>query len=201
MPENTSKQSTRNYEIDRTVSYSRQPAGRVKRVTVAVLVDNMRKVGADGKATQQPLTQSSRSKTSRKLVKNAVGFDEARGDSVNVVNAAFLRRESTDRSSPKWCRCGSGRGARHRAPGARCAGAGGAGAGGAAAADQEPGQSCRRRRRRSRWLARGWRTRTAGGPGAQSPLAYEQQIVQARSLVTQDPKRVAQVVKTWVGEP
>ena len=31
-------------------------------------------------------------------------------------------------------------------------------------------------------------------------LAYEQQIVQARSLVSQDPKRVAQVVKTWVGE-
>jgi flagellar biosynthesis/type III secretory pathway M-ring protein FliF/YscJ len=32
------------------------------------------------------------------------------------------------------------------------------------------------------------------------PLAYEQQLVQARGLVTQDPKRVAQVVKTWVGE-
>jgi flagellar M-ring protein FliF len=31
-------------------------------------------------------------------------------------------------------------------------------------------------------------------------LAYEQQIVQARTLVTQDPKRVAQVVKSWVGE-
>ncbi|HEY4975656.1 MAG TPA: hypothetical protein VII41_18740, partial [Steroidobacteraceae bacterium] len=32
------------------------------------------------------------------------------------------------------------------------------------------------------------------------PLAYEQQLVQARGLVSQDPKRVAQVVKTWVGE-
>jgi flagellar M-ring protein FliF len=34
--------------------------------------------------------------------------------------------------------------------------------------------------------------------GAGQQLAYEQQIVQARNLVTQDPKRVAQVVKTWV---
>jgi flagellar M-ring protein FliF len=35
---------------------------------------------------------------------------------------------------------------------------------------------------------------------AAAPLAYEQQIVQARNLVSQDPKRVAQVVKTWVSE-
>ncbi len=47
----------------------------------------------------------------------------------------------------------------------------------------------------------------ASGAGAAAPghppghqLAYEQQIVQARNLVTQDPKRVAQVVKTWVAE-
>jgi flagellar M-ring protein FliF len=38
----------------------------------------------------------------------------------------------------------------------------------------------------------------ARGAGAGQQLAYEQQIVQARNLVTQDPKRVAQVVKTWV---
>jgi flagellar M-ring protein FliF len=42
--------------------------------------------------------------------------------------------------------------------------------------------------------------RTAGAAAASPALAYEQQIVQARSLVGQDPKRVAQVVKTWVGE-
>jgi flagellar M-ring protein FliF len=33
-----------------------------------------------------------------------------------------------------------------------------------------------------------------------TPLAYEQQIVQAKTIVAQDPKRVAQVVKNWVGE-
>ena len=44
-PDNTSKQSTRNYEIDRTVAYTKQPAGRLKRLTVAVLVDNLRTTG------------------------------------------------------------------------------------------------------------------------------------------------------------
>jgi len=76
-PENTSRQNTRNYEIDRTVSYSRQPAGRVKRVTVAVLVDNIRQVGADGKAVERPLTKAEMDDITR-LVKDAVGFDEAR---------------------------------------------------------------------------------------------------------------------------
>jgi flagellar M-ring protein FliF len=36
--------------------------------------------------------------------------------------------------------------------------------------------------------------------GSPATLAYEQQVVQARNLVAQDPKRVAQVVKNWVGE-
>ena len=72
---------------------SRQPGGRVKRVTVAVLVDNVRKLGADGKVTQQPLAKEQIEDITR-LVKNAVGFDEARGDSVNVVNASFLEQEA-----------------------------------------------------------------------------------------------------------
>ena len=42
--------------------------------------------------------------------------------------------------------------------------------------------------------------RATAAPATNPSLAYEQQIVQARSLVGQDPKRVAQVVKTWVGE-
>jgi flagellar M-ring protein FliF len=42
--------------------------------------------------------------------------------------------------------------------------------------------------------------RPAGSAALGQSLAYEQQLVQARGLVTQDPKRVAQVVRTWVGE-
>ncbi|MFI4914590.1 MAG: flagellar basal-body MS-ring/collar protein FliF [Steroidobacterales bacterium] len=205
-PDNTSKQSTRNYEIDRTVSYTRQPAGRVKRVTVAVLVDNVRKVAAGGKVTQQPLSAAQLDDITR-LVKNAVGYDQARGDSVNVVNAAFLEQSEEvlkPEVVPMWQRPGVRDVARlalgalilvalalfvlrplvnnlashalvAHSPGSAAAGAGVA----------QPTYIEERA--------------AASGPPAAS-LAYEQQIVQARSLVSQDPKRVAQVVKTWVGE-
>ena len=201
IPESNSKQSTRNYEINRTLSYSRQPGGRVKRVTVAVLVDNMRKVGADGKTTQQPLAKEQIEDITR-LVKNAVGFDEARGDSVNVVNASFLDESGPPLKPevvPIWQRpmvrditrlvlgalvlvalaLGVLRPlvknlANHAVssapPQMLTAGAG-------------PGGDAR-----------------ANPAASSAALGYEQQIVQARSLVTQDPKRVAQVVKTWVGE-
>jgi flagellar M-ring protein FliF len=83
-----STQSTRNYEIDRTIAYTRQPAGRLKRISVAVLVDNVQVKGKDGKLTEVALTPEQVSRVTT-LVKDAVGFDEERGDSVNVVNSAW----------------------------------------------------------------------------------------------------------------
>jgi flagellar M-ring protein FliF len=83
-----STQSTRNYEIDRTIAYTRQPAGRLKRISVAVLVDNVEVKGKDGKLTEVTLTPEQISRVTT-LVKDAVGFDEERGDSVNVVNSAW----------------------------------------------------------------------------------------------------------------
>jgi flagellar M-ring protein FliF len=83
-----STQSTRNYEIDRTIAYTRQPAGRLKRISVAVLVDNVQVKGKDGKLTEVALTPEQINRVTT-LVKDAVGFDEERGDSVNVVNSAW----------------------------------------------------------------------------------------------------------------
>ena len=83
-----STQSTRNDEIDRTIAYTRQPAGRLKRISVAVLVDNVQVKGKDGKLTEVALTPEQISRVTT-LVKDAVGFDEERGDSVNVVNSAW----------------------------------------------------------------------------------------------------------------
>lgn len=84
----TSVQSTRNYEIDRTVAYVRQPGGQLKRLSVAVLVDNVQVQGRDGKFTDAPLTREQIDRITG-LVKDAVGFDANRGDSVNVVNSAW----------------------------------------------------------------------------------------------------------------
>ena len=87
-PENSNRQATRNYELDRTIAYTKNPAGRLQRLSVAVLVDNMRKTDKDGNTTEEPLSeeQMERFKT---LVKDAVGFDEKRGDTVSVVNQGF----------------------------------------------------------------------------------------------------------------
>jgi len=189
-PADTSQQSTRNFEIDRTVSYTRQPAGRIKRLTVAVLVDNLRSIGSDGKATQRALSQAEIDNVT-KLVKDAVGFDQARGDSVNVVNEPFMQQTEvlTPQSVPLWQRPWLLNITR-LVLGALILVALALGV--------------------LRPLIRNLATQvlppppppaalTEGrGPGPQ--LAYEQQVVQARNLVSQDPKRVAQVVKTWVGE-
>ncbi|HEY0340673.1 MAG TPA: flagellar basal-body MS-ring/collar protein FliF [Steroidobacteraceae bacterium] len=84
----SSKSTTRNYEIDRTLAYTRQPAGKLKRLTVAVLIDNMRTTQKDGKVKEVALTEQQLEHVTQ-LVKDSVGFDEARGDNVNVVNASF----------------------------------------------------------------------------------------------------------------
>jgi len=85
---NSSKQSTRNYEIDRTLAYTRQLPGRLKRLSVAVLVDNLRSTDDKGQVTETPFTPE-QLENMTKLVRDAVGFDEKRGDSVNLINASF----------------------------------------------------------------------------------------------------------------
>ena len=100
-----SKSATKNYEIDRTLDYTRNPAGRLKRLTVAVLVDNMRVLQKDGKFKDIALTQQQLDHITQ-LVKDAVGFDESRGDNVNVVNASFATEpaapEGELESTPFW---------------------------------------------------------------------------------------------------
>ena len=197
-PDNTSKQSTRNYEIDRTVAYTRQPAGRLKRLTVAVLVDNLRTTDDEGNVKETALTPE-QLENMTKLVKDAVGFDQARGDSVNVVNASFkgeLTPEEVQQDPiPLWERPLVRDIAKLLAglivllvlvlmvlrplirgllASPRIAYA--------PAAALPAGQGL------------------APGQAAGPPLDYDGQISQARSMVTQDAARVAQVVKTWVGD-
>ncbi len=100
-----SVQSTRNFEIDRTVSYLRQPGGRLTRLSVAVLVDNPEVEGPDGSLVQTPLTPEQIERITL-LVKDAVGFNEARGDRVSVVNSAWRGNPSVDATEvtgvPVW---------------------------------------------------------------------------------------------------
>ncbi|WDM69341.1 flagellar basal-body MS-ring/collar protein FliF [Xanthomonas cucurbitae] len=100
-PTESSKSATRNYELDRTLQHTRQPAGRIKRVSVAVLLDNVPRPGAKGKMVEQPLTAAELTRIEG-LVKQAVGFDAARGDTVSVMNAPFVREAVAGQEGPKW---------------------------------------------------------------------------------------------------
>jgi len=100
-PTETAKSATRNYELDRTLQHTRQPAGRIKRVTVAVLVDHVPRPDAKGKVTDQALSAAELTKVEA-LVKQAVGFDAARGDTVSVMNAPFVREAPGADEGPKW---------------------------------------------------------------------------------------------------
>jgi flagellar M-ring protein FliF len=196
-PDNTSKQSTRNYEIDRTVAYTKQPAGRLRRLTVAVLVDNLRSTSDDGTVTETPLTPE-QVENMTKLVKDAVGFDQTRGDSVNVVNASFKGEvqpeEIPPEVTPLWERPLLRDIVKLLAglvlllvlvlkvlrPLVR-------------------GLLATPRMAYMPVLPGNGAESLPGAPQATVPMDYEGQIAQARGLVNQDPARVAQVVKTWVG--
>lgn len=83
-----SKDSTINYEVDKTVRHTRQSVGSIKRLSAAVVVNYRNKVDKDGKNVVTPLVEKEIEQI-RELVKQAIGFNESRGDSINVVNAAF----------------------------------------------------------------------------------------------------------------
>lgn len=100
-PTENSKSATRNYELDRTLQHTRQPAGRIKRVTVAVLLDHVPRPGANGKTTEQALSAAELTRIEG-LVKQAVGFDAERGDTVSVMNAPFVREKPAAEEGPKW---------------------------------------------------------------------------------------------------
>lgn len=89
-PADKREQATRNYELDRSISYTRQQQGRIRRLSIAVVVDDQQMVDpATGAVSYQPWTTEDLARFTR-LVQDAVGFDASRGDSVSVVNTPFV---------------------------------------------------------------------------------------------------------------
>ncbi|MFJ2980922.1 MULTISPECIES: flagellar basal-body MS-ring/collar protein FliF [unclassified Pseudomonas] len=81
-------QTTKNFELDRSISHTRQQQGRLTRLSVAVVVDDQVKLDASGEATRAPWGAEDLARFTR-LVQDAVGFDASRGDSVTVINVPF----------------------------------------------------------------------------------------------------------------
>ncbi len=192
---------TRNYEIDRTLDYSRQPAGQIRRLSVAVLVGYRTVKGSGGKVKQVPLSTQELARVTQ-LVKNAVGYNAARGDSVSVVNEPLDLPHAAhgEFEAPAlwqrplfWNLVKIGAGLigvlvlvlavlrplvrSLLTPSAR-----------PAVALAQVGTD-----------ASGEAAPQAQKDAVVKVLSHEQQLANARALVSQDPKRVAQLVRGWVG--
>jgi len=94
-PTSISTQATRNYELDRTISHSKESVGKLKRLSVAVLVDNKTTVNEAGETVKVPLGDDEIAMLTD-IVKKAVGYDEKRGDSVAVFNQEFQPVEAPE---------------------------------------------------------------------------------------------------------
>ncbi|OUS29673.1 flagellar M-ring protein FliF [Gammaproteobacteria bacterium 45_16_T64] len=88
---NLRRQATRNFELDRTISHTKNQVGKLRRLSVAVVIDDKLVTtgeGKDAKQTNQPLLDSEVERI-QVLVKDAIGYSASRGDSVSIVNQAF----------------------------------------------------------------------------------------------------------------
>jgi len=102
-PLERSQSATRNFELDRTLQHTRNPAGRIRRVTTAVLIDHVPRPDAEGNVSLQALSAEELERVEA-LVQQAVGFDPERGDRVSVMNTPFVHEifEPVDDTLPWW---------------------------------------------------------------------------------------------------
>lgn len=198
------RRTTRNYELDKTISHTRKTSGVIQRLSVAVVVDDRVEVNEDGEVTRTPLSEEELARFTE-LVKEAVGFDERRGDSVNVINASFtippepepLPEPSLFASVDWWAMLRQ----------LLAIGAVGflifgvlrpvlrelAAKGSASPAIAQGAEGLAEDRL---MLGHGQQAALPGAGAATT--AYETHLNAARTLAAQDPKRVAQVVNNWV---
>lgn len=100
-PISTSKNSTINYEVDKTIRYTKQSMGTIRRLNAAVVVNHRKEIDKTGKAVSKAIPETEM-KQINDLVREAMGFSKDRGDSVSIANAPFTESEKNDSSQPIW---------------------------------------------------------------------------------------------------
>jgi flagellar M-ring protein FliF len=196
-PLNESMRRTRNFEVDRTLSRTRQPVGTIRKLSVAVVVDHRRVTAEDGTTTAQPLEQKELDDITR-LIKEAIGFDEKRGDTVSVSNVSFYEKPAETEPEEPGLLDSPGLFDNARTvlagvlllalafavirPIMRGLSVGSAGAAGMPMGGELPPGS------------------TAAGAyaAARVPLSFDDKVSVARQLAEKNPERVAQIVRTWM---
>jgi len=87
-PNRKSNQATFNYELDKTISHSKQAPGLLRRLSVAVVIDDKLSFDDEQELVRTPHAPEEIERITM-LIKDSVGFNVARGDSINVINAPF----------------------------------------------------------------------------------------------------------------
>ena len=219
---NVNKRSIKNYELDKKISHTKLSSGRVKRVTVAVVIDNKQgAITAEGAAgASEPYTDEDMAKFTS-IVKEAIGFNELRGDSVTITNLAFRQPEvlAALPEIPLWEQAWVLDVAKQVVGGVFALiliffvlrptiksllekpKAVGSPIGGEGAVMAPSG---------SMVTNAGGGQAVSGAPLAlesdeelmmlEAPKSYEQRLEMAQKIAGEDPKRVAQVMKTWIHE-
>ena len=100
-PISTSKNATTNYEVDKTVRYTKQAMGNIRRLSAAVVVNHRREIGKDGQPVNKPLPDTEM-KQINELVREAMGFSRERGDTISVANAPFTAIDRDENGLPLW---------------------------------------------------------------------------------------------------
>ncbi len=205
-PVNVSSTATRNYDLNRTISHVRDAIGDITHLSVAVLLDDRMVAGKGGKLQAKPYSAKELAQITT-LVKNAVGFNAARGDVVSVINAAFQIIpvvKPVQHSTPLWDTPGF-RGLLKLGIGAmlmlvlilavlrpllKSLLRGNPGS-------HQPGQAALTvsKTEPADQLSLG----NSAEP-TEAAMAYEQKLALAQRTANQDPRQVAQVVQNWVAE-
>jgi len=204
---------TRNYELDKTITHVRRAPGQIQRLSAAVIIDNISSTNEAGEVVEiAPTAEDIEQYTS--LVREAIGFDEERGDTVTVFNRAFQPTEEIEPVPPEpiWKQAWVWGLARQvvvaigllllllfvarpalkvlRTPATVAALPEGAAA---AAGDEDS-------------AAAGGGDKLSLSDEARATLqgpddSYGDILLMARSMAANDPKRIARVVKEWVADP
>ena len=216
-PSSSRSQSVKNYELDRTVSYTKHEKGRLRRLTVAVVLDDKKTTDPEtGELSRSPWSDVELERLSI-LVRDAVGYSVVRGDSVNILNESFMPLPAFEdiESVPLWEQDWFIRLAKQLGgvlmiivlvvgllrPVLKSLAA----AGGKARADDEAKElAALQASGLDSFDSLSDETVTlTGGDALALPSpeeSYEQQLNAVKGLVAEDTGRVAQVIKRWINE-
>lgn len=234
VPTSQNSSSTRNFEVDRIISHTSSHVGSIQRLSVAVVIDDKSTTAADGSIEKTAYSDEDIARFVS-LIKETIGFDENRGDSVSVINTSFLQIEQEVIEEIPWWQSllneawvlnlakqvlgaiglliiylmfgrpflrtllpnrteidaqSQALAANNNGPGGAPSSISQAGAGGAGGTGGDP-------------MALPNLSEDPNNPAAtmrRKDATYDQKVDMARSLVLEDPARVANVMKHWVGE-